>query len=196
MNSKELLEQANEKAKKLRNLADDISFTEDTIPAIRDNALSINGYNVATHFGPDVEEKLKQDILLLLVTLKNKKSAELEQLLGIKSVPDTVQDPVEEKLADILKAEAARIESPEDKSLGKYPPAKRKPKLSDDLLSEICRMYIDEGKTAKEIAEIYKVKPNDVNNFVAKHKLRRRSYDKSIGSKPELPKQPDEKESP
>ncbi len=108
-------------------------------------------------------------------------------------------DPVDDKLAGILQEEAQKIEykSVENEgSLGKYPPNKKQPRLSDNLFEEIKKMYVDEGKTNKEIAEVYKVKPSDVSNFVAKHKLNRRSYDKSIGGKPNPLKQPDETEHP
>jgi DNA-binding transcriptional regulator YiaG len=88
MNSKELLEQATAKAKQLSDLAKNISRIEEVLPEIRDNALFINSYDIASRFGIETAERISQDILLVLITAKNEKTTELEQLLGIQPVPE------------------------------------------------------------------------------------------------------------
>jgi hypothetical protein len=228
MNSKELLEQATARARKLNDFAGELNQMEDAISVISKVELEVVGFDIRYRFGA-VAEKLKQDILLALITVKNEKAAELEQLLGIQPVPEKVvtkkncltgetaveqvhpevkvrtefasvairesADAVADTLAGILQEEAKRIEAPDNKSLGKYPPDKRPPKLSDDLYPDIKRMYMDENKQAKEIAEHYNVDVKYVNAFLAKHKLRRKMYDKSI-STPKPAKQPEETERP
>lgn len=265
MNSKELLEQATAKIERMNDLMASIDVIEvtlsaatkpDTMIAFFDPSLGVIGGAIGIRYilADNVMEEIKNTALKEIQRVRDEKSAELEQLLGIQPVPETIitttcpltgdqhveavpaperatrkpasinpefeaavqemiqsnnnpgkchcqicdSDPVEDKLAGILKDEAQRIEAPveNESSLGKYPPNKRQPRLSDNLFEDIRKMYVDEGKSAREIAEVYKVKPSDVCNFVAKHKLNRRSYDKSIGGKPNPPKQPEETEHP
>lgn len=89
MNSKELLERANAKATQLKELADTIRRIDDILPDIRDKALYINSFDIGLRFGGEISEKLSQNILLTLITAKNDKTAELEQMLGIQQVPVT-----------------------------------------------------------------------------------------------------------
>lgn len=217
---KNLLKQWNEYMVKGNQLTKELENIEALIEKSKGEDICFtsgpNGATYITVLSPEKMKELRESVVHAIMQIRDEKAAELEKLMGIRK-PATINpefeaavqemeqsskkkpDPVEEKLSEILQAEAERIEGksepPEDKSLSKYPPNKRKPKLSEDLLEDIRRMYVDEGKTAREIAEVYKVKPNDVSNFIAKHKLNRRSYDKSI-STPKPDKQPEEKECP
>ena len=82
--------------------------------------------------------------------------------------------------------------APEDESLSKYPAPKRDGhrKYPENMTVEAVRkMYIDEGKNRKAIAEYFGVKESTVNNFLFLHDIRRT---KRKSKKPD----PDDKERP
>jgi len=93
---------------------------------------------------------------------------------GMAPEDKSLKDPVEEKLKEILQDEAKRIES--SKSLDKYPAPKRdgRRRYPENMTEDIVRkMYIDEGKDRKAIAEYFGVKESAVNNFLYLHGIRR-----------------------
>jgi hypothetical protein len=82
-------------------------------------------------------------------------------------------DPVEEKLKEILREEAKKIE---DK-----PVALKPSEILEAHADDIEKMYKVDMATITAIAEKYDVKKTDVNTFLQKHKLFRRSYKKDDG---------------
>ena len=186
MNSKELLEQAEVRANQIKNIAHDINCMEEAITGVRDSEVIIGGYSIVLFFDSDTADKIKQEALLILITAKNKKASELEQLLGILPVPAVpklnlgnvlvigegkplprilppespeviIPDSVEEKLSGILQAEAQMIEAPqEDKSPGKYQVKKGRPSNLPDNM------------TVEEVKRLY-IKESKTISEVAKH---------------------------
>lgn len=213
----ELVKQANERAKQLSILAGRIDRMDTVISAIEnDKLLVICGFEVQSLFGNEVANVIRQSIRSSLTAVKNQNEAELEQLLGVQqktlspemkvAITDAASkesdetgkshchmcepDPVEEKLKRILQDEAKRVES--DKSLDKYPAPKRdrRKKYPENMTEDVVRrMYIDEGKSKKEIAEHFGVKESTVNNYLY---LRGISRHKRKSKKPDS----DEKERP
>lgn len=215
----ELVKQANERAKQLSILAGRIDRMDTVISAIEnDKLLVICGFEVQSLFGNEVANVIRQSIRSSLTAVKNQNEAELEQLLGVQqktlspemkvAITDAASkesdetgkshchmcepDPVEEKLKGILQDEAKRIES--DKSLDKYPAPKKdgRKKYPENMTIEaVQKMYIDEGKTKKEIAEYFGVKESAVNNFMYLKGISRRK-----GKSKKSDKKSDEKERP
>jgi hypothetical protein len=212
MNSKELKERAKETAEKQLSLIDDIDKAE------RSLELAVTGKIcfMASGYGnvyledttePEAMEVVRDLGLTAIMNYRDKKTAELEKLLGIQPAtgidvkPHVVgpavpmgENVIEEKLTEILQDEAKLIELPE-KSLDKYPAKSKKYSgYPDDMTVELVReMYIDKGMKITDISDHFKVTYSKTNNFISKHKLHRASQAPKTDTKPE--KQSDEKES-
>ncbi|MDF2485670.1 MAG: hypothetical protein K0R46_1838 [Herbinix sp.] len=181
MNSKELLEQANERAGKLRTISSELKNVEDTIDAAQDGVISVLHCGMYTYLINILDKSKMDDISSVikanLIMLRNEKTEELEKLLGIRkqetSFPtyqETLQliqereqsakkdtDPVEEKLTEIPQEEAKKIED--------------KPTLN---IEDVRRMYQDEGKSQTDIADYFGVSKSAVNNFIYLNHLARK----------------------
>lgn len=215
MNNKELLEQANARVEQLSNLANNISKIEEIIPDIRDKALYVNGYDIALRFGISTAEKISQDILLALITVKNERAAELERLLGIQPVPEipplakeTILVIGEGKpLPRLLPSDTPEVVFPGERKPAIINPEfekavqemvesgkKSKSEKSSDKRSmtvdDVTRMYITEGKSREEIQNHYGVSKSVLNNFLYDNKIRK---DKK---KQDKPAEPEETERP
>jgi len=216
MDIKELLKQADERVTRINNLTRHITHIDTVISDIEKDDLVITGYDIALYVGEETTEQLKQHIIATMETTKKNKLAELEQMLGIQKEEITVvkncitgeeitvKDPVgatdkeiKQAINNIFGTEIISIPSdswnaPEDKSLSKYPAPKRdkRKKYPENMTEDVVRrMYIDEGKSKKEIAEHFGVKESTVNNYLY---LRGISRHKRKSKKPDS----DEKERP
>jgi hypothetical protein len=192
MNSKELLEQARAKAETELRLADQIQDAESTIEKIKGGKICFYVVGCGTVHIDDVVDPEKHDVirelgLVAIMNFRDDKTAELEQLLGIRD-PEPIlpmfrldgsvdldklkevvlaPDPVEDKLTEILQEEAKRIEQPEKKdNRKKYP---------ENMTEEAVRkMYVDQGMKSPEIADYFGVPTKKVENFITIHKLSRK----------------------
>ena len=200
---KELLQIANEKAVRINELSTDISRIDNVIPGIEKDDLVITGYDIALYIGEETTEQLKQHIIATMETAKKNKLAELEQLLGVQqSVPQVPKIPKLAPGTEMILAPSTdgvvkhdRV-VPEDKSLSKYPAPKKdgRRKYPENMTVEVVRkMYVDEGKTKKQIAEYFGLKESSVNNFIYLHGISRH---KRKSKKPDKEPAPDEKDSP
>ena len=226
MNSKELVEQAEIRVKRINELSDSVGAAEDVLAMISEGEVCFFTSGIGTThltpvLSPEKMQKLREAVVTEIILARNKKTAELEQLLGIrkpatinpefdaatKDMFDAVKktDPVEDKLTEILQAEADRIEKPtekfevssitaEDKSLEKYPAKKRKRAEYPEgmTVENVRKMYIDQGMKINDLAIHFKVPYAKMSNFITRNHLHRVNYQKS--DKPD--KQPEETERP
>lgn len=224
MNSKELLEQADQRiaeAEQIKLIRLDITDLERLIRISQDDKYELK---FCGEYDLSLEDSLSVDNYngiksILRATFDgylNVQTVKLEQLLGItpKMVNPEFEaairgveqshkkpDPVEEKSTEIPKDEAKPIEAPE-KSMEKYPAKKGgKKRLPESMTDEaVYQMLVIEGKKPKEIAEYYGLKSTQVSNFIFQHDIKNFGKRKKLIPKAEKPvekaeKQPDDKES-
>lgn len=158
-----------------------------------------NGSVFIRVLSPEKMQELRESVVVAIMRTRDDKAAELERLMGIRkptiinpefeaavnSMVDSMKkpaakaiealskvtaDPVEEKLTEILQAEAKKIEG-EPVHIS----------LTDDDVDDVRRMYQQEGLTQGDIAVHYGVKKVQVNTFIQKHGLFRTSYKKDDG---------------
>jgi hypothetical protein len=215
MNSKELLDQAEIRVKRINELSDSVGASEDIIAMLGEGEICFFVSGVGTtHLTPVLSQekmqKLREWVVSEIIDLRDAKTAELEKLLGIrkpaiinpefeaavkdmertgkqlivetkecvltgdKSITVTTEpDPLGEKLTSILQKETKRIA---DKPVPKAEQPKPESKMGLMTKEDVERMYIQENKTMKEIAEYYGVKKGDVNNFIYVNHLSRKNF--------------------
>lgn len=199
MNSKELLEHWNNQMINGNRLSREIEEIEEIIvKAEQGNVCFCNG-NLTTYIrvlSPEKMNDLKNTVIAAISNVRDEKVREFEQLLGIYNIGNVaidpngeviktgdtqpVPDPVEVKLAEILKKEEEKIGNnpKKEEALPEQPKAS---KLRTMTKEEVERMYITENKTMKEIADYYGVKKGDVNNFIYLNHLSRKSFQTDDG---------------
>lgn len=185
MNSKTLLEYANARIEKMCSLTGRIEVIEKFIRMSEENA-EIALYHseegiirLSMILPKTVTTNLKESAINEIINALNKNTAELRELLG------TEPDQAEIVKKNCITGETI-IES--DKSLDKYPAKKqqRKSPYPENMTEEKVReMYIDQGMQLKQVAEYFNVKPTQINSFLQKHGLFRRSYKKTDKKKPD-----------
>jgi hypothetical protein len=211
MNSKELLEQARESMRKQNELIDLIVEGEKVAENLDhfDLYLYTNGSYINKLIKPEAIQRMKEVAIGSISEYLSERSVELEKLLGIhkpgliinqdfeKAVQEMEQsvkklDPLEEKLKVVLQDEAKKIEAPE-KSQDKYPAKKDKRVKTPENMNEadVRRMYVEENRDRKYIANHYGISESKVNNYLFLHDIKRKA---TKASKPE--KQPEETERP
>ena len=188
MNSKELLERADQRIAEVEDIKKARKSIEelDQLNTSLNNAITVivlrQGHS---EFQPNITldsdecKELKSSLEAKLNDFMQRRIIRLEQLLGIRK-PAIInsefeaairgmeqshkkQDPVEEKLSGILQEEAKKIE---DK------PVPLKPsEILEAHAAEIEHMYKIQMATVGSIAEKYGVKKTDVNYFLQKNKL-------------------------
>lgn len=130
---------------------------------------------------PEKMQELRENVVVAILRTRDEKAVELEKLMGVRK-PATINpefeaavqgmidsvkkkpepDPVEVKLAESIDKHEKEIKS--------KPVAVAKPTMS---VEDVRRMYLDESKSMKEIAEHFGVTKSVVNNFVYKNHLAR-----------------------
>ncbi|HBI73629.1 MAG TPA: hypothetical protein DDY59_10605 [Lachnospiraceae bacterium] len=193
-----LLEQASQRVIEINKAMSEIEKFEDIISAGRDAEIAFadkGNTKYITVLSPEKMQELKDTVLVAIINSKNEKDAELERLLGIdkrkpavinpefeKAVQEMEQqkkpDPVEDKLAEIIDKQVQEL--------------KDKPEMT---LEAVTKLYIEEGKTYREMAEYFGVNKSNINNFIYKNHLSelKQKHDCGYAKKP---KQPDKKERP
>jgi hypothetical protein len=215
MNSKELVLQAKETTEKQLELIEHIERAERIIDIVKDGFICFYVTGCGSVRIDDVVDVEKLDVvkdlgLVAIMNFRDNRISELEKLLGILRVDEVVVDTVNDVVLEIgsqkpcTKKEADKIDvkpTIEDEAaaiLGipevdsKYP-AKRKGRLADypDGMTEdaVRKMFIDQGMKLGDIAKHFNVPYTKMNNFISKHNLHRKSYDKSITPKPAEPEE-------
>lgn len=216
MNSKELLEQADQRiaeADLIKLAKRDINDSERLIKISQDDT-----YDLQYHGEHSIPLRQSMNVdnyngikSILIATFKgylNVQTVKLEQLLGItpkivnpefeaaiRGMEQSIKkpEPLEDKLKAVLQDEAKLIESP-DKSIDKYPAKqdKRVKTPSNMVEADIRRMYVDEGRDRKYIAGHYGISESKVNNYLFLHDIKRKPVKLSKKSE----KQPEETERP
>lgn len=194
-----LLEQWNDHIIKGNQLSREIETIEDIIGAgevpTAEIAFAVKGggTTLITVLSEERMQRLKESVVDAINAVRDDKVRELEKLMGTRkpaiinpvfeeatkdmfqSIKKTTEDPVEEKLTEILQEEAKKIED--------------KPIMDEKEVDNVRRMYHDEAKTMKEIAAYYGVTKSQMNAYISKYSLRRTSYkndgftDSEVGSK-------------
>jgi hypothetical protein len=217
MDSKELLLRAKETTEKQLELIKHIERAEDIIGTVKDGFICfyvVGCGSVRIDDVVDIEklDAIKELGLVAIMNFRDDKTVELEKLLGIRKPaiinPEfeaAVQameqshkkpDTVEAKLADIIQGEAKKIEDkpiiPET-SLDKYPAKKdKRVKTPSNMIeADVRRMYVEESRDRKYIADHYGISESKINNYLFLHDIKRKP---TKASKPA--KQPDETERP
>ena len=198
MRMSNLLEQWNEHIIKGNQLSRELESFDEIIDAGRDAEIAFTDNGTTkyiTVLSPEKMAEFNNIVLQAIYEAKNKKAAELERLLGIeKRKPATINpefekavqemeqqrkpDPVEDKLAEIIDKQVQEL--------------KDKPEMT---LEAVTKLYIEEGKTYREMAEYFGVNKSNINNFIYKNHLSelKQKHDCGYAKKP---KQPDKKERP
>jgi hypothetical protein len=215
MNSKELLEQAEIRVKRINELSDGVGAAEDVLAMLGEGEVCFFTSGIGTThltpvLSPEKLQKLREDIVVEVIHTRNDKSAELEKLLGIRK-PATInpefekavqemeqstkkqdQDPLEEKLKVVLQDEAKKIEAPE-KSQDKYPAPKqnKRVKTPENMVeADVRKMYVEENRDRKYIADYYGISESKVNNYLFLHDIKRKATKASKPAEPEETERP------
>mgnify|MGYP003771179881 CR=1 FL=1 len=165
LTTQNLLEQANEFIVKINGLMRNIEDFDTVIKEIGNPQIEVclTDRKAVSYLDSVLSQEtldhIKTSIINTITEEHSKKKQELGLLLGYKA-----NDPVEEKLKVILEEEQTKIENATKEI---------KPEMT---IEDVKRMYHDENKTLKEIADYYGVKKTAVNNFVYRNGLARKYY--------------------
>lgn len=190
-----LLEKWNEHIIKGNQLSRELEDIETLIEKSMDEDICFtvkpNGATYISVLSPEKMQELREAVVEAILQVRDEKTAELEKLMGIRKpavinpekteqeiVLQKCQDPIEEKLTEILDKQAQMI--------------KGKPEMTVDTVK---KLYIDEGKSYQEMADYFGVKKTDINNFITRYHLRELKQ-KHIYGYEKLKKPADEKEHP
>jgi hypothetical protein len=162
-----------------------------------------NGSTYISVLSSEKMQELRESVVVAIMQIRDEKASELEKLMGVRkpavvnpefeaAVQDMVveapkkepkiivkndPDPVEEKLTDILKGEAKRIEDKPietDPSLDKYP-AKKSSGYPDGMTVKVVEdMYVNQHMTSAQIAKQFGITIKRTENFITIHKLSRK----------------------
>ncbi|MDF2608891.1 MAG: hypothetical protein K0R92_365 [Lachnospiraceae bacterium] len=179
-----LLEQWNEHIVRGNQLSRELEDIESILEKSKDADICFtsgsNGSIFIRVLSPEKMQELKENAVIAIMRTRDEKIAELEKLMGLRK-PSTINpefeaavqgmvesnkkpvpvmpkvDPIEEKLSNILDKQEQKISG----------------KLELNI-PDVKRMYHDENKSMKEIAEHFGVTKSIVNNFIAQHNLSRK----------------------
>jgi hypothetical protein len=223
MNSKELLEHAEqriaevEKIKSikksveelenlLKDLTDEMAWYSISFMSLQDTVL--DDYPLDQRLSAEQYRRLYNSVRSTLNQFLSENVIKLEKLLGIrkpatanlvfeKAVQEMEQsvnivDVVEEKLKVVLQDEAKKIESP-DKSQDKYPAPKqnKRVKTPENMVeADVRKMYVEENRDRKYIADHYGISESKVNNYLFLHDIKRKATKASKPAEPEETERP------
>lgn len=91
-----------------------------------------------------------------------------------KRKPATVNPEFEAAVQDMVKSKPQKLDKKQPEKNEPEPKPKQETKLSVMNYDDVKRMYQDEGKSMKEIADHYGIKKGDVNNFIYLNHLSRK----------------------
>ena len=199
MNSKELLEQANSHVVIINKLMGEVEEFEGVVSEakIGDVCFYVEGHGTTfiRVLSPEKMQEIKATVLDAITLAQKDKTAELERLLGVGPVEAKI-DLLEEKIAEKLIQEEQKIKesvpvvkkaaviNPEfEAAIKKMEESTTKkksepePRLLPELtVGEVKRLYLDEGKTLKDVATYFGVDKAKLNTFVYSNGLSRKQY--------------------
>lgn len=183
-----LLEKANETVIKINKLMGEIEDFESIISKGRESEIAFanNGSTAyITVLTPEKMQDLKGMVLEAIAKAQEEKTAELEKLLGIEKkniinpefkedVQNNVKPPYKDDYISEFSGGSKR------KSINEYP---------EMTVEAVQKLYIEEGRTYKEMAEYFGVNKSVINNFITRNHLRelKEKHDNGYKSKKECP---------
>lgn len=159
LNSKELLEQANQRVVTINKLMGEIESFDGIMSAGRDGEVAFYTKGTGTTYidgvlSQDKMQELKETVINAIVTTRDEKTTELEQLLGIKKLPPAVNLDFEEKSEplQIPKRKPATINPEFEQAINK---TIQTTKATNESLEEL-------SDKAKTVANAFKESVTDV----------------------------------
>lgn len=152
----------------------DICFTSGT-----------NGSVFIKVLSPDKMQELKENVVIAIMRTRDEKAAELEKLMGLRK-PATINPEFEAAIQKMEQSSKVHCDPDavvknDDKTVSQKDkvapvkvetvPLKKHPLMT---VEDVRRMYQDENKSMKEIAEYYGVSKTVINNYIYVHKLARK----------------------
>ena len=209
MNSKELVAQATAKIEKMCNLTDKIEAIENILKASGEKTeialyeTGVGTTRLSLVLSEAVVKSLKESAVAEIKSALHNNTTELHQLVGAKPEkrkPATINPEFEKAVQEMVKppfkadhiVKIDGIPKYIDKEPEKEEPPKCEPRspLNELEVDNVRRMYHDEAKTMKEVAEYYGVTKTRMNSYISKYNLRRTSYNKGSYSDPVDNKKP------
>lgn len=182
LNSKELLEQANQRVVTINKLMGEIEGFDGIMSAGSNGVIAFYTMGIGTTYidgvlSQDKMQELKETVINAIVTTRDEKTAELEQLLGIKKLPPAVNLDFEEKSEplQIPKKKPATINPKFEQAVQemvKTEPVEDKPEMTVELVKEL---YHDKDMTLDEVAKVFGVNRTALYKFVTNFNLRKPS---------------------
>ena len=190
-----LLEQWNDHIIKGNQLSRELEDIEDLLSRAREADICFSSGNNGAIFirvlGQEKMQELKESAMIAIMRTRDEKETELQKLMGKQPVipafgqeivvhekrkPATINPEFEAAVKEMVTS-GKKKEHPDPKDEVVIPKkiAEKKPELN---VADVKRMYHDEAKTMKEIAEYFGVKKEQVNSFIQKNNLQRTSYKK------------------
>lgn len=172
-----LLEKANETVIKINKLMGEIEDFESIISKGRESEIAFanNGSTAyITVLTPEKMQDLKGIVLAAITKAREEKIAELEKLLGIEKKNIINPEFKEDDYISEFSGGSKR------KSINEYP---------EMTVEAVQKLYIEEGRTYKEMAEYFGVNKSVINNFITRNHLRelKEKHDSGYKSKKECP---------
>lgn len=185
LNSKELLEQANQRVVTINKIMGEIEDFEGILSAGRTAELSFTEKGIETTYisgvlSAEKMQELKDIVMVAIIKTRDEKTAELEQLLGIKKLPPALNSDFEEKAEplQIPKRKPATI-NPEFEAAINDMKSQLKVDKPEITVDGVRRLYLDEGKTLTEVSNYFGVKREMMNSFIRRNGLNRTTYGKN-----------------
>lgn len=183
-----LVDQWNDHIIKGNQLSRELENIEELLEKARESDICFSsGSNGATFIRvltPEKMQELKENAIVAIMHTRDEKTAELEKLMGIRR-PATINPEFEAAVQEMVQSNQ-KTSTYVDNTV--TDPVGEKPEVVEDAtaprtlvyadLENIRRMYLDEGKTMKDIANHYGVTKNQVNAYIQRYGLFRKNCKK------------------
>lgn len=132
-----------------------------------------SGATYISVLSPEKLQELRESVVVAIIQVRNEKKEELEKLMGIRK--PAILNPAFEAAVQDMEASVPKKEHivQDNEVVSPKKIIEKKPEIN---VADVQRMYHDEAKTMKEIADHFGVKKEQVNSFIQKNNLRRTSY--------------------
>ena len=197
MTTQNLLEQANDHIVKINGLMRNIEEFETTLTELSKEEIEVcvTDKKQVSYLDNVLDQEtlnaIKDSIISTIETEHYGKKTELGILLGTESEKETPVKADEEELSEVhdrVEKKWQEILNKESKSIKESKPEMNVP--------DVKKMYHDEQKTMKELAEYYGVTKSMVNNFISRNGLQRTRYKKGFKDKEVEERRAQKKKSP
>ncbi|MDF2611457.1 MAG: hypothetical protein K0R92_2931 [Lachnospiraceae bacterium] len=181
MDTKTLLEQANERVKNINRIMGELEDFEAVLSVTGTSkvALHSNGGTtfIDTVLSQDDMINLQDMVVARIIGARNKKTAELEQLLGMEKRKTAIINPKFEKAILEMEEQKTKKTLVIDSGTAKCAVVQKDNPVM--TVEEVTRLYVTENKTLKEVAEYFGVTKSAVNSYIYRNNLARKSYVKN-----------------